>query len=438
MNYMQPTYSLFSWEHSYFSGKVRAYLRYKRFYDDLGPGGYEDILATPELQLGLLEPATGTRAVPQVKTSDGRWLQDSSEIIDTVEAAHRKMPVVPERDRPKQRLASYLVELLADEWMLVYAFWQRWHYSLETSEPNQLAFNAQQWGAFLSPQLNGPQRRRAAEEYFRTRMSLHEPDKATVGPISGLLDLGVDENTQPHWEASYHRIMGVLEQHFGHHDFVLGGRPSLGDFSLLGPLYAHMFRDAVPGYEMRLRYPLVAEWVERTNGVNALNARSYGQKLYGLDENRELVEHVACTDNGEWLPEDTIPDTLLPLLDVFFEEMWPCLQASVQALRAFLDGTHHKAGSELPGKSFFSTPGFEILQRDGGHLTHAFRLGDARGTRMVVPYHVWMLQRIEVSAELGQRIDGYGIENLSELIAGCRVRKHGGRLFEDAKANGRE
>ena len=195
MNYMQPTYSLFSWEHSYFSGKVRAYLRYKRFYDDLGPGGYEDILATPELQLGLLEPATGTRAVPQVKTSDGRWLQDSSEIIDTVEAAHRKMPVVPERDRPKQRVASYLVELLADEWMLVYAFWQRWHYSLETSEPNQLAFNAQQWGAFLSPQLNGPQRRRAAEEYFRTRMSLHEPDKATVGPISGLLDLGVDDAT---------------------------------------------------------------------------------------------------------------------------------------------------------------------------------------------------------------------------------------------------
>lgn len=169
MNSMQPTYSLFSWEHSYFSGKVRAYLRYKSFYGDLGPGGYEDILATPELLSGLLEPATGTRAVPQVMTSDGRWLQDSSEIIDTVEAAHRIMPVVPERFRPKQRLASYLIELLADEWLLVHAFWQRWYYSMKTSQPNQLAFNAQQWWAFLSPQLNGPQRRRVAEEYFRTR-----------------------------------------------------------------------------------------------------------------------------------------------------------------------------------------------------------------------------------------------------------------------------
>ena len=38
-------YRLFSWEHSYFSGKVRAYLRFKHRMGDLGPGfeGYYGI-----------------------------------------------------------------------------------------------------------------------------------------------------------------------------------------------------------------------------------------------------------------------------------------------------------------------------------------------------------------------------------------------------------
>ena len=435
---MAIPYLLFSWEHSYFSGKVRAYLRFKRFYDDLGPGGYEDILATPELLTGLLEPQSGTRAVPQVMAPDGRWLQDSSEIIDAVEAAHSKRPVVPSRDRPKQRLTSYLVELLADEWMLVYAFWERWHYSLPANEPNQLAFNAQQWGGFLNPTANGPERRRTAEAHFRSRMSLHEPEKAKVGPLSGLVDLGVDARTQVAWGTSYHRIMGTLEEHFGVHDFVLGGRPSLADFALLGPLYAHLFRDAIPGYEMRLTYPLVAEWVERANGVNALNARSYGQQIYTLDETKALVGKIACSDGGEWLANDTVPETLFPLLDVFFDEMWPCLQASVEALRQYLNSPRHSAGAELPGKSFFATPGFEALQRESGPLTHAFCLHSARGRRMVAPYHVWMLQRLEAGTNPETRIGRHGIDSLSALLLGCRVRKQGGRIFEDAKANGRQ
>ena len=434
---MGDPYRLFSWEHSYFSGKVRAYLRYKRFYDDLGAAGYQDILATPELQDGLLEPATGTRAVPQVLAPDGTWLQDSSEIIDAIKADHSKMPVVPGRERPRQRLASYLIELLADEWMIVYAFWERWHYSLPGNEPNQLDFNAQQWGAFLRPRDPGPARRLAGEELFRSRMSLHAPEDAKVGPLSGLVDLGINANTQQSWEASYHRIMKVLDTHFGIHDFVLGGRPSLGDFALMGPLYAHLFRDAVPGYEMRLRYPLVAEWVERANGVNALNARTYGQQIYTLGDNGELRGEVACSDDGEWLPDDAVPDTLHPLLDILFEEMWPCLENSMRALREFLGSAHHTAGAELPGKSFFATPGFEEFQRDGGPLTHTFRIGEISAERMVIPYHAWMLQRIEANTDPEARIGTHGRAGLAALVSGCRVRKRGGRIFEDADANGR-
>ena len=70
------TYRLFTWELSYFSGKVRAYLRYKERMGDLGEG-FEDILATPELLFNLLTPATGSAAIPQMQTNDGSWVQDS-------------------------------------------------------------------------------------------------------------------------------------------------------------------------------------------------------------------------------------------------------------------------------------------------------------------------------------------------------------------------
>ena len=63
-------YRLFSWEHSYFSGKARAYLRFKERAGSLAPG-WEDVLATPELITGLLIPRSGSNAVPQLEAPDG-------------------------------------------------------------------------------------------------------------------------------------------------------------------------------------------------------------------------------------------------------------------------------------------------------------------------------------------------------------------------------
>ena len=95
-------YRLFSWEHSYFSGKVRAYLRHKDRASALGEG-FEDILATPELIQGLLTPRSGSGAVPQLQAPDGTWIQDSSEIIDYCEAAHPDCPVVPDAIQEEMR-----------------------------------------------------------------------------------------------------------------------------------------------------------------------------------------------------------------------------------------------------------------------------------------------------------------------------------------------
>ena len=163
---MTQKYRLFSWELSYFSGKVRAYMRYKDHFDALGPG-YEDILCSFDLILGLLAPNTGAATVPQILAPDGTWVHDSSEIIDYFEGLYPEPRVTPDpRTRPRQALAAHLIELLADEWMVVWGFWERWHHSLEGVEPNHLQFNLQQWGSAFAPGESGTGRRAAARTMY--------------------------------------------------------------------------------------------------------------------------------------------------------------------------------------------------------------------------------------------------------------------------------
>jgi glutathione S-transferase len=436
-----PGYRLFSWEHSYFSGKVRAYLRYKAH---AGALAFEDVLATPELIQGLLIPATQSNVVPQLQTPEGLWVQDSSEILDFCERAHPAPPVIPPASAPRQRLAAHLIELLADEWMVVYAFWARWRHARDGAGPSHAAFNEQQWGAVLAPGAHGVKRREAARRFFEAAFGIHEPDREPRGVYAGLRELGVTPRTEAAWEASNDRILAALEAHFAVHDYAFGGLPSLADFALLGPLYAHLYRDAVPGFALRTRFPLVAEWVERTNHTGFLNARSYGQNLYSLDANGGLVARPATSDGGRWLPDDGIAPTLLPILHVFFDEMWPVLASTLDTLRAHLASGAHPPGGELPGKSFTASPGFEALQTHGGPLSHEFVLGGVRERRMVTGYHVWMLQRLAdvlrqcredptgraaVDALLAAFANGPDLLDLEHRLRGCRVRKEGGRIF---------
>ena len=440
-------YRLFSWEHSYFSGKVRAYLRYKDRCGALGDG-YEDVLATPELIQGLLLPKSGSGAVPQLEAPDGTWVQDSSEIIDFCEAAHPEVSVVPDpRSAPRQCLAAYIVELLADEWLVVPGFWERWYFSEDGRSPSHRGFNEQQWGAVLAAGAPGDARRAAGAGFFETAFGISHSRSDPRGVYAGLVHLGCDERTEHAWQASQHRILALLEAHFARHDYVLGGRPSLADFGLLAPLYAHLYRDAVAGFALRTHFPLVCEWVERTNGEGALNARMYGQKLYSLDANGALVGREAVSDGGEWLADDAIADTLAPLLDVFFEEMWPVLRSAAGTLRRYVASDAHAPGGELPGKTFTATPGFEAVQTGDGALTHAFEIGGVSSRRMVVPYQMWMLQRLAsalsactessagrgaIESLLSASPGGKELLEVDALLEGCRVRKDGARLFSEA------
>lgn len=444
---MDRPYRLYSWEHSYFSGKARAYLRYKLRAGALGPG-YEDVLATPELIANRLVARSGSNTVPQLETPDGAWIQDTSEILDHCEAAHPAAPILPDPvAAPRQHLASYLIELLADEWLIVPAFWQRWYFSEDGRAPSHRAFNEQQWGAVLAAGAPGEARRAAGADFFERAFGISTSRSAPRGTYAGLVHLGCTDATEHAWQESQHEILRRLEAHFARHDYVFGGRPALADFALLGPLYAHLYRDAVPGFALRTLFPITTEWVERANGEGALNARTWNQRLYSLDDAGELVGRPATSDGGEWLPGDAIPGTLDAVVNVFFEEMWPVLASSVERLADWIASDAHTRGDELPGKSFTATPGFEAWQTGDGALTHAFTIGGVSARRMVVPYQVWMLQRLAratrparddpaARARLAEWLAtfprGTELLDLDDRLAGCPIEKRGGRLFSTA------
>ncbi len=429
-------YRFFSAEHSMFSAKVRAYFRFKHDQDDLG-AGFQEILATPNIIQNLLTQRSGSPSLPQIETPEQDWLQDTCEIIDHCEQVHKKTQVIP--GSPKQRLVSYVIELLADEWILVPACWERWQYSLDGQHPNHRAFNEQQWGSFLKPEADGKTRAAAGKQFFQKAFGIDDDKTVPRGPYGGLIDLGCTEQTVSAWQASLKKMLDALELHFEAHDYLLGGRPSLADFSLLGPMYVHFYRDAVPGFLLRTSYPLVTEWVERTNAESCLNARRYGQRHYEVNAEGELVEKQVLSDQADWLPDDAVPETLYPLLEVFFDEMWPYLLDSIDAVRAFIASDAHNPGDELPRKSFTASPGFERFQRNHGPLTVAFRIGDTETSRMVVPYQIWMLQRLNTAMQatdskgwhnwVSQFTHGAELKNLNETLIGAEIEKRGGLLY---------
>ncbi len=364
-----------------------------------------------------------------------------------IERAHSRMPVIPPvADAPRQAIASYLIELLADEWMVVPGFWERWHYSLEGNEPNHLSYNEMQWGSVFAAGAPGEARRAAGADLFKNRFGISEARINHRGVYAGLVHLGCTRQTESAWWASMERVLDRLDVHFAAHDFLLGGMPSLGDFGLMGPLYAHLYRDAASGFMLRTQHPIVSEWVERSNGTNAVSARTYDQKLYSLGENGELVGRPATSDGGQWLADDQVPASLDAIVAIFFEEMWPVMKSTMERVTAFIASDIHPPGGQLPGKTFFADPPWLEHQTGEGALTHEFEIGGIRARRMVAPIHVWMLQRLtkvldEATAATGGRAsvdawldgfaDGRELFELNDRLRGCRVRKQGGLLYSE-------
>ena len=105
---------------SYFSAKVRAYLRWKGL-------PFEEVSASRAVYQQTIIPRIGFPVIPVVETPEGVWLQDSTDIIDALEMHQPGPPVQPHG--AVQHLVARLLELMGDEWLLLPAMHYRWNYN---------------------------------------------------------------------------------------------------------------------------------------------------------------------------------------------------------------------------------------------------------------------------------------------------------------------
>lgn len=307
-------------EASYYTGKVRAYLRWKGI-------PFDEVLATADVYRQVIIPRTGTRFIPVLIGVDGEAIQDSTDIIDAVERQLPEPSVYP--STPVQRLVALLFEIYGDEWLVLPAMHYRWSF------PENQEFLLREFGGTLHPEASDPEQRAHGV-------------KASA-PFSGALPLlGVTPQTAPAIEAWTTELFTQLCHHLARHPFLLGTRPSIGDFGLLGPLYAHLYRDPYPGRLMLEKAPRVARWVERMNAPVA--------------------------GSGDFLPDDEVPETLCPILKRMFREHVPVMRDTARLLAVWVR----------------ENPGQQIPRVIG---THEVSIGGVTTERAVFPYTVWMLQR---------------------------------------------
>jgi hypothetical protein len=150
------------------------------------------------------------------------------------------------------------------------------------------------------------------------------------------------------WTA---HMLDLLDAHFAQLPFLLGSRPTLADFGLVGTMYGHLGRDPWPARELVAQRVHLRAWIDR------------------------MANPAPLTEDAALLPDDQIATTLLPVLRLICAEFLPMLEGINEQVKARLPTL--PAGKALPR-----------LLKDV-----EVPMGDGRFRRAALPYTLWMAQR---------------------------------------------
>lgn len=334
------TAKLFGMPGSLYTARARSYLIKQRIDFE------EAIPADPAWP--AITQAIGRWIIPVLVLPDGQMIQDGVAIIDYYESQGVRRSAYPET--PVHRAVAHLFELYGAEGMLRPAMHYRWSF-----DTDNLAFLRRDFMSGLMPAATGD----AEEAIFLGASGRMRKAAASFG---------VSEATAPAIEASYLAFLGLLDAHFADYPYLLGGRPTIGDYGLIGPLYAHLARDPVPAAIMKSGFFHVWRWTERMNAAQAL-----------------LGGHAA---RGEALiDDDGVPETLKALMRFVAEDFLPELTAHVAFANSWLadrpDLVAGTNGLDNPGARGIGMAGFDWQ----GHAL----------STAVLPYRFWMLDRLQTA-----------------------------------------
>ncbi|MCY4425517.1 MAG: glutathione S-transferase [Halieaceae bacterium] len=335
-------YIFYGIELSLYAGKVRSYLRKKHL---------------PFVERGTDHPGfpaaaarVGREVQPLVETPEGELLQDTTEIIDFLEVRHPEPSVYPAG--PRQRLVALLFELFGDEGLMKPAMHYRWNFPQE----NDAFLSIQFAHARPVPDGESAETMVAALQQFMRGHALGQ--------------LGVTPASEAVIEQAYEELLDCFERHFREFPYLLGGRPSIGDFGLMAPLYAHLGRDPYPASLMKRRAPHLYRWVERMNTGDA-----------GMAEFPNQPE--------DYLADDVVPGTLFPVLRLMAQDYMPELLGITASVDSWLQAHPEiEAASVVPA----SSAGMGTISPLGMHKV-VFRGVEIE--LAVHHYSLWMLGRVQ-------------------------------------------
>lgn len=292
-------HTLYGWQLSYFTGKVRCYLLHK------GVDFVEKPCSAWDL-MGPLRWHTGAAVMPVVRTPEGVWLQDSSTIIDHFERTRPEPSVLP-RD-PVLRVLAHVLEAWCDEWWIPMAMHSRW------SHAENYALFEREAGAHLLPRAPRALQRRAAA-LVADKLRAMTPGVGIRPGQTAWID---------GWSVA---MLDHLDAHLAHQPYLLGGGPTLADFALAGPMIGHLSRDPWPAREWVEPRPHLANWIERMRTARHPDAAE------GADSAARGL---------------TLAPTLQPVLAAIADEFLPMLQGVAGQVRERTTSGQTPAGQTLP------------------------------------------------------------------------------------------
>jgi glutathione S-transferase len=230
---VSDVYRIFGAEISPYSVKVRSYARYKQI-------PHEWIVRSMANMAEFQEHAK-LPLIPLVIPPDGPAMQDSTPILEKLEALYPEASIHP--DDPVAHFVSTLIEEFGDEWGNKWMFHYRWAREIDQDSA------AERIAKMMAPDLSEEQ-----------QAGITAQTKARMITRGGFV--GSNEDTAPQIEASFARGIELLDEHLANRQYLFGGRPAFGDFGLWGQLY-NAWTDPTAGQMIRDSATNLLPWIER-------------------------------------------------------------------------------------------------------------------------------------------------------------------------------
>jgi len=285
---------------SYFTGKMENYFKIRGI-------PYKRLVSPYPSFEKKMKKMVGIHQMPAVVLPDGRWMTDTTMMIQWFESKFENSSIVPADST--QAFICYLLEDWADEWWWRPAMHYRWHYK-EGAEFASDHLAKELLGTFPAP-------------HFLKKMFLSRRQRNgyTVGD-------GISQDNIDAVEANVRNLFINLDKIFSKRSFIFGETPSLADIGLSGPFYRHFALDPVPLKIIKNEAPSILNWLEALQTTQLKN-----------------------TEHGyiEELPAD-----LNPLLEEIGSVYLPYLCKNVDAVRSGKKYFEFKSGELNIRKARFS------------------------------------------------------------------------------------